>query len=441
MGAITDVVVVGAGIAGLTAARELRRRGRDAVVLERDDHTGGRIRTEHRPGALLEHGGIFHTQGYTSLRRMLVETGLADAVRATDTGFHAGVLRDGVWRHADLGSVAGPLRTRLLGIRDKASLARVVAPMLLARPTDLGDLVSMRRFDTRSAAAGLSPAAAGYLTAGPHEFLWGVPSHELTAAMLALQLHVFTGELREVRGGIGRLVAAVAGDTEIRHHTAVTAVRPGPDGVRVEVEGREALQARAVVLACPADVAAALWPDAPAPVGAHLRAMEHARIDYVYVRTRTPVSLRAEGRPVGMEVVTSPEVGGRTLGGVYLADAWADDGGLLLVTAAQGGGEGRPRPADLGDEELADRLQADVEKLHPEMVGEVTERVVMRHRPYTPTFRPGSVTHLATVRRLLPAQGIDLAGDHMAAPWVEGAIRSGEHAAARTGAALGRREP
>ena len=426
-----DVAVVGAGIAGLTAARLLRRRGFDTVVLERDDHVGGRIRSEHRSGALLEHGGIFHTHAYTSMRRMLAEHGLTDAVRATKTGFHAGVLRDGVVRHADLGSVTGPLRTRLLGLREKASLLRVAAPMLLARPTDLGDLTSMRRFDTRSAAAGLTAATAGYLTAGPHEFLWGVPSTELSAAMLGLQLHVFTGELREVAGGIGRLVTAVAGDADVRHRTTVTAVRPGPDGVSVAVDGRAELRARSVVLACPADVAAGLWPDAPGPVGAHLRAMDHSRIDYVYLRTRRPVTLRAEGRPVGMEVVTTPEVGGRTLGGIYVANAWADDGGLLLVTAARSA-----RAEELGDDELADRLQADVEALHPEVAGDVTERVVMRHRPYTPTFRPGSVTRLGEVRRHLPAQGVDLAGDHMAAPWVEGAIRSGEHAAARVTRAL-----
>ena len=428
-----DVVVVGAGIAGLTAARELRRRGLDAVVLERDEHLGGRIRSEHRPGTLLEHGGIFHTHGYTSMRRMLAEHGLSEAVRATETGFHAAVLRDGVARHADLGSATGPLRTRLLGLRDKASLLRVAAPMLLARPADLGDLTSMRRFDTRSAAAGLTAATAGYLTAGPHEFLWGVPSSELSAAMLALQLHVFTGELREVSGGVGRFVAAVADGSDVRHRTTVTAIRPAPDGVGVEIEGGPAVRARAVVLACPADVAAGLWPDAPGPVRAHLRAMDHSRIDYVYLRTRRPVGLRAEGRPVGMEVVTTPEVDGRALGGIYVADAWADDGGLLLVTAAPSA-----RAEHLGDDELADRLQADVEALHPEVVGEVTERVVMRHEPYTPTFRPGSVTGLVEVRRHLPAHGVDLAGDHMSAPWVEGAIRSGEHAAARVARTLGR---
>ena len=38
----TDVVVVGAGLAGLTAAREMRKRGRDVVVLEAQDRVGGR---------------------------------------------------------------------------------------------------------------------------------------------------------------------------------------------------------------------------------------------------------------------------------------------------------------------------------------------------------------------------------------------------------------
>lgn len=52
-----DVVVVGAGFAGLTAARELRHRGASVLVLEARDRIGGRTWTDHRLGHDLEIGG------------------------------------------------------------------------------------------------------------------------------------------------------------------------------------------------------------------------------------------------------------------------------------------------------------------------------------------------------------------------------------------------
>lgn len=429
-----DVVVVGAGIAGLAAARELRARGLSTVVVERDGHAGGRILTEHRPGVRLEHGGIFHTEGYPAMRRILAEVGLADDVVATPAGFYSAVRHAGEWCHLDYGSLTGPLMFPALTWKDRLSILRAAAPALLARPADLGDLASLERLDTRSAADGITQRSAAYFTAGPHEFLWGTPTHRLTFAMLALQLHVFTGELREIRGGSSRLIDAMAAELDVRTGTEVEHVADTGDGVRVHLAGAAVpLTGRAAVLACPADVSARLWPGAPPAVSAHLTSVGYSRIDYVYLRTRNRLDVRHGGRPVGMEVVPEPEVGDTTLGGIYFANGWTDDGGLLLVTAAPCAGA-----QHLSDDELADRIQADVEKLHPEVVGQVAERVVMRHHPYTPTFGPGSVKRVVAARRALPAGRIDLAGDHMTAPWVEGAIRSGQLAAERVRRSLGR---
>ncbi|MER7436551.1 MULTISPECIES: NAD(P)/FAD-dependent oxidoreductase [Pseudonocardia] len=419
-----DVVVVGAGMAGVVAARTLTARGLSVVVLEAESHTGGRIRTERRPGLRLEHGGIFHTHGYRAMAQLLREVGLDGETVAIPTGFHTALRRGGTWHHVDYGSVPGPLRTSALSVRDKVSVLKAAGPILVSRPKDLGDLVSFAGRDSRAVTDGLTPTAGGWFTAAPHEFLWGVTSDQLSAAMLALQLHVFSGQLREIAGGADRLVTTLAQGLDVRHDTPVDQVEDTGDGVVVHARG-EQITARRAVLACPADVTARIWTQAPAPVAAHLT-IPYSRIDYVYLRTREAISLTAQGRPVGMEVVTTPEVGQATMGGIYLANSWAEEGGLLLVTAA------RPaRAEDLDDTELADRLQVDVEKYHPEVVGQVTDRVVMRHQPYTPTFGPGTVRRLAAARAVLPAGNVDLAGDHMTAPWVDGAIRSGQQAAER----------
>lgn len=54
-----DVVVVGAGIAGLVTARELGRSGLRVLVLEARDRLGGRVWTDHRLGRDLEMGGTW----------------------------------------------------------------------------------------------------------------------------------------------------------------------------------------------------------------------------------------------------------------------------------------------------------------------------------------------------------------------------------------------
>ena len=51
-----DVVVVGAGMAGLRCALELRARGLEPLVLEAADAVGGRVRTDEIDGFLIDRG-------------------------------------------------------------------------------------------------------------------------------------------------------------------------------------------------------------------------------------------------------------------------------------------------------------------------------------------------------------------------------------------------
>src|SRR5437867_9045891 len=74
------VIVVGAGIAGLSCAYELRRRGHDVTVLEASGRPGGHVRTSHDPfadGLYADLGAEhFYYPGYTEYWRYLKEFSL-----------------------------------------------------------------------------------------------------------------------------------------------------------------------------------------------------------------------------------------------------------------------------------------------------------------------------------------------------------------------------
>ncbi len=73
------VAVVGAGLAGLAAARELRADGHEVVVLEKSRGLGGRLASRRAEGTVLDHGSpVLAAPPGSALR------GLADALHADD---------------------------------------------------------------------------------------------------------------------------------------------------------------------------------------------------------------------------------------------------------------------------------------------------------------------------------------------------------------------
>lgn len=72
---VLDVIVVGAGFAGLTAARIVHEAGRTVAVLEARDRVGGRTCTETHHGTWIDLGGQWIGPGQDRIARLVDELG------------------------------------------------------------------------------------------------------------------------------------------------------------------------------------------------------------------------------------------------------------------------------------------------------------------------------------------------------------------------------
>lgn len=66
-----DVLVVGAGLAGLACAQRLVDRGRDVIVLESADRVGGRVTSDDVDGFIVDRGFQVLNPAYPSLAEVV----------------------------------------------------------------------------------------------------------------------------------------------------------------------------------------------------------------------------------------------------------------------------------------------------------------------------------------------------------------------------------
>lgn len=97
-----DVVIVGAGLAGLSCALDACAAGLDVVLLEANEVAGGRIRTDQVDGLLLDHGFQLLNPAYPALR------GFVDLEALDLKAFGSGVV---VSSHGQRNVVADPRRS------------------------------------------------------------------------------------------------------------------------------------------------------------------------------------------------------------------------------------------------------------------------------------------------------------------------------------------
>ncbi len=252
-----DVVVVGAGLAGLVAARELERLGQRVVILEARDRVGGRTWTVPFPavGGRVDLGAEWispeqHTAMVAELARY------HHATVASDTDEHRWYLDGRLTVGED---PLGPAEKRLLE-KILTTMSADAARIDFERPdwhTDVRDL-DVPFAEYLSAICPVQPVRAWVLA---RVFaLMSAPETEYSALQL---LHEFAGygsveaalasEDRRILPGadaLARSIAAELGDA-VMTDRVVTAVASSEDKVTITTRSHEERSARAVVLAVP----------------------------------------------------------------------------------------------------------------------------------------------------------------------------------------------
>lgn len=88
-----SVIVIGSGVAGLSAAYHLAKHGVAVTVLEAADRLGGRMSSDVREGFRIDRGAQFLSTGYAVIGKLIDRLGLASQL--TPTAQWSGTVREG----------------------------------------------------------------------------------------------------------------------------------------------------------------------------------------------------------------------------------------------------------------------------------------------------------------------------------------------------------
>ena len=262
----TDVVVLGAGVAGLVAARRVVEAGSEAIVLEARDRVGGRTLNGELAGAVCELGGQWVGPTQDRVLALIAELGLETFPTYT-SGENVIEWRGRLRRYrGTIPRGLGPAtlvdleRVRRRLARDAACTVDPTAPGAGRRARELDGLSVagwLHRVRARQATRDLLTVAANTV--------WGLPLEELgllgaitvirSAGSLDMLLDAEGGAQQDrIVGGSQRIALALALQLGERVHlsSAVTAVDWNDDGVlATQADGQVTRARRAIITAPP----------------------------------------------------------------------------------------------------------------------------------------------------------------------------------------------
>ncbi|MFG5718233.1 protoporphyrinogen/coproporphyrinogen oxidase [Streptomyces murinus] len=438
-----DVAVVGAGIAGLTAAHELRRAGLSVRVYEQLPDVGGRMRSLRHQGWTVDTGAEqVASRGYRATWELLRRLGVTPAdvprVGGGVAVWRGGRARPGVGERTAVLTGAGlSARAR----RDLAAFSAWSGRRAARFDGDRPERTPLGATTVREATTRYHRDLHDYLFQPVAGCFFGWDTGRSAAApLVSLLLEAGApSSWRTYREGMDFLARRLAADTEVVTGRTVREVVDAGGHAVLRCDDGE-VRARAALLAVPAPVAVALRPEVPADERPFLTACTFTPMLKVSCLLDRPLAPAAR-RPV--HILLTPAAEEQVLSGVVVDHAKdparAPEGrGLITLVAAP---RQVPELLDADPDDAADLLVHAAERYVPGI------GAARRHH-FAHTFRHGlpEATPAALAERAAfldrPVRAVEYAGDWvMLRPASEGAVRAGALAASRVLSRLGRPRP
>ncbi len=426
------VAVVGAGIAGLTAAYRLQQAGVQVSVYEARDYIGGRMTSTTWEGFVINPGAQFFTGADRYLLQMADDLGLGDQIRKRSSeGFMLAIYRHGRIHPVNFLSVGSYLRWTGVSLGARLAMFRLLPHILRFRGVDTYHMERSSAPDELSCEEFFRQSVSQEM----YDY-WAYPTFETNCsyqgddlsrkAFLSLMAGYLNANTYYFAEGIGALTSAFGQALNVLVNQSVRRVEFEPTGVLLTVDHgtkTENVRADRVIVAVPGTLALELF-EAPRP--AWRRFFPH--VAYTSIATQFHVvehpSFDPGVAPADGVMIPRPN---QDIGVAFIYFQQRQGDRWLVLTEARAGAYDPAVP----DSVQLDRAWDEVCKVYPDLRGRRTAARQFRWPQKVPTFRAG---YLDAVRDFLASpqeNPVYFCGDYLAGPGTGAALFTGWECADR----------
>jgi len=426
--------VIGAGVAGLAAAREIVKAGGEAVVFEAEDRVGGRVKTVRRNGFQFDVGAFIYLGSYSQATAAMRELGLeAQMAKVPANG---AMPRDGKLHHLDLSK---PVRavggTKYLSIADKLRLGKLM--WQLARHwKDLNyeDASGVAKIDTDTVESWcrreLNQTLLDYVGAVVVRGPWlSDPSYASYGQLLWTLKNFFVPYFYGLDDGMDALPRAMAGGLEVRLQTPVVNVTDTGGAVEVATAtGTESFDS--AVITTTTTKALEIHPQLSGFAREYYEATEYI----CSVNTHIALSRRPENPAtyIMCSPREQPDLCGVIVDHLKARNRVPEGKGMITVFCRH---EWCLEHLDAPQEQIVGEVLRFLEPYYGDLSGTVEDVEIGRWREVVPIMTKGRFQAVDRfMRGIDPAARVQLAGDIGPIPGINGALVSGQQAGRRIAA-------